>query len=119
MAQEIKNPPAMQGTLEMQVQSLGQEDPLEEEMATHLWHSCLKNPMDGSLPGSSIHGVEKNLTGLSDSYAGRHRLPSERPAIRLHPRHPVKGHKQDLVSPRLTNTIKRKHQLDSIIAFRS
>ena len=28
----VKNPPAMQ---EMQVQSLGQEDPLEEEMATH------------------------------------------------------------------------------------
>jgi len=28
----VKNPPAMQET---QVQSLGQEDPLEEEMATH------------------------------------------------------------------------------------
>ena len=28
----VKNPPAMQGT---QVQSLGQEDPLEKEMATH------------------------------------------------------------------------------------
>ena len=28
----VKNPPAMQ---EMQVQPLGQEDPLEEEMATH------------------------------------------------------------------------------------
>ena len=28
----VKNPPAMQGT---QVQSLGQEDPLEKGMATH------------------------------------------------------------------------------------
>ena len=28
----VKNPPTMQ---EMQVQSLGREDPLEEEMATH------------------------------------------------------------------------------------
>ena len=28
----VKNPPAMQ---EMRVRSLGQEDPLEEEMATH------------------------------------------------------------------------------------
>ena len=28
----VKNPPAIQ---ERQVQSLGQEDPLEEEMATH------------------------------------------------------------------------------------
>ena len=32
MAQAVKNPPAMQ---EMQVQSLGREDPLEEEMTTH------------------------------------------------------------------------------------
>ena len=32
MAQRLKRLPAMQET---QVQSLGQEDPLEEEMATH------------------------------------------------------------------------------------
>ena len=32
MAQKVKNPPAMQKT---PVQSLGQEDPLEEGMATH------------------------------------------------------------------------------------
>ena len=32
VAQQLKNPPAMQET---QVQSLGQEDPLEESMATH------------------------------------------------------------------------------------
>ena len=32
MAQTVKNLPAMQET---QVQSLGQEEPLEEEMATH------------------------------------------------------------------------------------
>ena len=35
MAQMVKNLPAMQET---QVQSLGQEDPLEKEMATH---SCI------------------------------------------------------------------------------
>ena len=35
MAQQVKNPPAMQETQEMWVRSLGQEDPLEEEMATH------------------------------------------------------------------------------------
>ena len=35
MAQWIKNPPTMQETQETQVRSLGQEDPLEEEMATH------------------------------------------------------------------------------------
>ena len=35
MAQQIKNLPAMQETQETQVQSLGWEDPLEKEMATH------------------------------------------------------------------------------------
>ena len=32
MAQMVKNPPAMQ---KAQVQSLGQEDPLEKEVTTH------------------------------------------------------------------------------------
>jgi len=32
MTQGIKNSPAMQETQEIQVQSLGQEDPLEKEM---------------------------------------------------------------------------------------
>ena len=31
---------------ETQVQSLGQEDPLEKEMAIHSSYSCLGNPMD-------------------------------------------------------------------------
>ena len=35
MAQQIKNALAMQEPQETWVQSLGQEDPLEEEMATH------------------------------------------------------------------------------------
>ena len=34
MAQPVKNLPAMQQTQELWVQSLGQEDPLEEKMAT-------------------------------------------------------------------------------------
>ena len=34
MAQEYKNPPAMQETKEMRVRTLGREDPLEEGMAT-------------------------------------------------------------------------------------
>ena len=34
-APTVKNPPAMQETQEMRVRSLGQEDPLEEGMATH------------------------------------------------------------------------------------
>ena len=35
MAQWVKNLPAMQETQETLIRSLGQEDPLEEEMATH------------------------------------------------------------------------------------
>ena len=31
----VKNPPATAGDIEMRVQSLGGEDPLEEGMATH------------------------------------------------------------------------------------
>ena len=43
MVQQVKNLPAMK---EIQVQSLGWEDPLEEEMPTHSSTSCLENPMD-------------------------------------------------------------------------
>ena len=35
MAQMVKNLPALQEPQETQVQSLGWEDPLEKEMATH------------------------------------------------------------------------------------
>ena len=43
MAQLVKNPPAVQETQEMWVQSLGWENPLEEEI---LQYSCLENPLD-------------------------------------------------------------------------
>ena len=35
MAQRVKNPPAMHETQKTQIPSLGWEDLLEEEMATH------------------------------------------------------------------------------------
>ena len=35
MTQQVKNLPAAQDTQDMQFPFLGQEDPLEEEMATH------------------------------------------------------------------------------------
>ena len=41
---EVKNPPAVQEPQEMQVRSLGQEDPLEWDP---LQCSCLENPRDG------------------------------------------------------------------------
>ena len=42
----VKNPPAMQETQETRVQSLGWEDPLEEEMATHPSILAGKNRME-------------------------------------------------------------------------
>ena len=59
MAQQIKNLPAIQ---KMWVQSLGQEDPLEEEITTHssipAWRiPWTEDPMDGILPGSSVYWI--------------------------------------------------------------
>ena len=39
----VKISPANAGD---KVSSMGQEDPLEKEMATHSQNSCLENPMD-------------------------------------------------------------------------
>ena len=44
----------------MQVQSLGQEDPLEKQMAS--WYSCLENPMDRGSWWSTVHRVAKSWT---------------------------------------------------------
>ena len=41
----------------MPVQSLGQEDPLEEEMA--LLYSCLENSMDRGAWWAIVHGAAK------------------------------------------------------------
>ena len=50
VALSVKNPPAMQET---QVQSLGQEDPLEKGMATP------SNPMDRGVWRATLHGVPR------------------------------------------------------------
>ena len=55
----VKNPPAMQET---QVQSLDQEDSLEEGMATH--YSCLENPTDRGVWQAIVHKVAKSPTQL-------------------------------------------------------
>ena len=52
---------------ETQVRSLGPEDPLEKEMATHSSTlSCLENPMEGGAWQATLHGVAKSRTRLSD-----------------------------------------------------
>ena len=53
--------PAVWETL---VQSLGQEDTLEKEMATQ--YSCLENPMDAEAWQATVHGVAKSQTQLRD-----------------------------------------------------
>ena len=42
---------------ETQVQSLGWEDPLEEEMATHYSIPCLENPKDKGAWRATVHGI--------------------------------------------------------------
>ena len=53
----------MQETLDMQVQSLGGEDPLEEEMATHSSILALRIPRTeepGGLQSGGLQRVEHN-----------------------------------------------------------
>ena len=53
----VKNLPVTQ---EIWVQSLGQEDPLEEGMAIPLQYSCLENPMDKEAWWAIVHCVTKS-----------------------------------------------------------
>ena len=49
----------------MLVRPLGQEDPLEKEMATHSSIlSCLENPMDRRAWSATVHKVAKELDTL-------------------------------------------------------
>ena len=55
----VKNPPAMQ---EMWVQSLGREDPLEEEMATHSSILAWETPWTEESGGLQSMGSRKSWT---------------------------------------------------------
>ena len=48
------------------VRSLGREDPLEEEMATHSSILAWRIPMDRGAWQATVHGVTKGQTQLSD-----------------------------------------------------
>ena len=53
----VKNLPVKQ---EMRVQSLDQEDPLGNEMATSIFqYFCLENPMDRGACWATVHGFAK------------------------------------------------------------
>ena len=62
MAQLVKNLPVMQKTWETQVLSLGQEDLLEKEMATHASILAWRIPWLRSLAGYSPQGHKESDT---------------------------------------------------------
>ena len=56
VTQMVKHLPTMRET---QIRSLGWEDPLEKEMAMHLWYSCLENPKDKEPGGLQSMGLQR------------------------------------------------------------
>ena len=60
VAQTVKNLPAM---WETQVQSLGQEDPLDKGI---LQYSCLENSMDRGAWKATVDEIAKSWTQLSN-----------------------------------------------------
>ena len=69
MAQQVKNPPAMQET---QIQSLGCEDPLEEELATHSSILAWEIPWRGAWQ-DTVHGLaESDMTEQQSRHAQKH-----------------------------------------------
>ena len=59
----VKNLPTMQ---ESQVQSLGQEGPLEKGMTNPLQYSCLENSMNRGAWWATVYGITKSQTRLSN-----------------------------------------------------
>ena len=60
VAQLVKNLPAMQETW---VRSMGQEDTLEKEMATHFYQcACLGDAIDRRAWRATVHGITKSQT---------------------------------------------------------
>ena len=61
MAQSVKNLPAVQET---RVRSLGQEDPLEKEVATHFSILTWRIPWTEEAEWAIVHRVAKSQTRL-------------------------------------------------------
>ena len=56
----VKHPPPNAGDTEMKVQSLGQEDPLEKEMATHFSILAWRTPWTEEPVGYSSWGQKES-----------------------------------------------------------
>ena len=59
MAQQVKNRSAMQETQETQVGSLGQEEPLEKDMATHSSTLAWEIPWTEENDGLQFKGLQR------------------------------------------------------------
>ena len=69
----VKNLPASAGDIEMWVQSLGQGDPLEWEMATHSSTLAWRVPWTeepGGLQSTGLHNSQTCLSTLQEGYGG-------------------------------------------------
>ena len=62
----VKNPLPIQEMLETQIQSLGWEDPLKEEMATRSSILAWRIPWTEEPGGLQSMGLQKSRTQLSD-----------------------------------------------------
>ena len=60
VAQQVKNLPAKQEMQETLVRSLGREDPMEEEMATHSSILAWRISSTEEPGGATVHGVAKS-----------------------------------------------------------
>ena len=67
MAQLVQNPPVIQGTQEMRVQSLDREDPLEEGVAAHSSILAWRIPWTEEPGGYSLR-VAKSQTRVSTQH---------------------------------------------------
>ena len=68
MAQEVKNPLAMQGTQEVWVRSLGWEDPLEEEMEIYSSSLSRKIPWTEEPGGPQSKESQRLRHGWASKY---------------------------------------------------
>ena len=58
----VKNMPINEDTKETWVRSLGQENPVEKEMATHSNILAWRIPMDRGALQAAVHGLAKRWT---------------------------------------------------------
>ena len=68
----VKNLSTIQELQESQIQSLGQEDPLEEDIATHSSILAWRIPWTEDPGGLQSTGSQKSRTRLSDEHPGNY-----------------------------------------------